>query len=152
VIVYHGTTKRAAEAIRREGLKPHRASAYKILLPDGKTMEEYDELGLAMAEAEGTEAAYFSPNPRTAMQYAVFRTNYELSEYGQLVTAPGLGEFTKIAPTPKPKRKETPAVVVLDVPDDFAEKNFLTDIGDYDAMMCTCEIGPEHVVKILEAK
>jgi len=150
VIIYHGTTKRAAEAIRREGLKPHRVSAYKILLPDGKTMEEYDEIGLEMAGAEGTEATYFSPNPRTAMQYAVFRTNYELSEHGQLVTAPGLGEFIKIESTPK--RKEVPAVVVLDVPDDFAEKNFLTDISDYDAMLCTCEIGPEHVVKVLEAK
>ncbi len=124
VVVYHGTTKTAAESIKREGLIPHRETAFNFERTD-------DDAGsIRNAPYEQIPLVYVTPIKEMAEAFARFRAKYERAKDGAIVQWGGLNEPEKrTANDPRPaqlkkldSRREVtaePAIVELTLPENF---------------------------------
>ena len=119
VVVYHGTTKTAAESIKREGLKPKTDSAFRLARTDWPPQV-----------IETHELAYVTPVKAMAEAFARLRARYERAPQGALLHWSGLmkpAEQREMGEAPAPMRKLTserkpdavPAIVELALPDDW---------------------------------
>ena len=141
---YHGTTMNAAQQIKREGLKPNReAKSYNLMRETefGRTIRLRDMPG------ENQPVTYVTTNPEMARGYAKFRTQYEMAGKGEAVVHATTGaEFRKLDPSCG--CKETPAMVVLDLPEELTDQ-FQMDIQDFNgAFIHYGVIPPEYIVDI----
>ena len=145
MLFYHGTTKRVAEVIKKEGLKPHRSSAYNVEVENwfGGRRKLRDMIG------EDLDVLYLTPFKERAELYASFRARYEMAEDGQpIVFHPLVATQYKIGNSCG--CKEEPTILVFDIPEDI-ERKFHSDIQDHSAAICQCEIPPDYIVDMLPA-
>ena len=141
---YHGTTMNAAQQIKREGLKPNReAKSYNLMSETwfGPPIHLRDLPG------ENLPVVYVTTNSEMARGYAKFRTQYEMVGKGEAVVHEATGvEFRKLDPSCG--CKETPAVVVFDLPEELTDQ-FHIDIQDFNAAFIHYGvIPPEYIVDI----
>ena len=142
MLYYHGTTKRSAEAIRREGLKPHRETAYELVVH-----RFFGDHKLRDVEGEDESLIYVSPDKNLAMSYAIFRAEYEKAKKGTELEHP-IYHTTFVKDTNVVHRPSKPALVVMDIPKEI-ERKLERDVQDSgEAYVCACVIGPEHIKRI----
>lgn len=144
MLYYHGTTQKAAEAIQREGLKPHRETAYQV-----KSAWAGDDLRTAPGEDE--QVIYITKHKALAEKFAVFRAQYEMAQPGDLIPwEVNNGQFKSMS-AESCDCIEYPVVLTLDIPMEI-EALLEGDVQDDRAVVCACVIGPKHIVKVEEAR
>lgn len=136
MIFYHGTTRRAAEAIQREGLRPHREKTYNMLTWYGANMTEIDGW---------RPVVYLAKDKEIANRYANFRTTYEMAEHGAVVEVAGLSAFTKQAEACG--CVEEPVILSVDVPDELLSL-VDRDPEDHTGFVCECSLEPQYILGI----
>jgi hypothetical protein len=141
VIYYHGTTKRIAEAIQREGLRPHRETAYDTAI-NGWPLRELP--------GEAEQVIYLTKFKGLATQFAIFRAKYEMAQPGENIITDFFPEQNKNFSARSCECVEEPVVIALDVPKEI-EKQLDQDIQAAQGKICACTIGPEHIVKVMPA-
>lgn len=143
MLFYHGTTRRVAEVIKREGLKPHRSSAYNVESDDwfGGRRKLRNMLG------EDMDVLYLTPYKERAELYASFRARYEMAEDGQSIVFHPMAK-TQYKIGNSCGCKEEPTVLVFDIPESV-QRNFHRDIQDPSAAICQCEIPPDYIVDMV---
>ena len=138
MIFYHGTTLKAAEAIKKEGLKPHRETRFRLFFP---------ELGREMKDSDGVEqeenVVYLVQDPRNAKEFVNFRALYERAPINtKLIWSDGEPFGIKNVAERDPDAK--PAVVVVDIPNQLASKLDADTQSDY-GIVCRCVIPPQYI-------
>jgi hypothetical protein len=101
--VYHGTIKQYAERIKREGLKPEPARAFRLA----------DLKGIELRDAERVQA-HVTLSPVIASVYAKFRADYEEAPKGQWIEFGGVPWYQKT--TDEQLQDATPVVVEFHLP------------------------------------
>lgn len=117
--LYHGTTLKSANSIKKEGLKPEPSKAFNIQL-ESFGFEVDANVPLRKSEPEGF--VYLSDDLEFAKQMARYRTGYERALPGEKVCDPQIPEdcFTKI--DGKQDKTAKPALVTFDIPADMFYK------------------------------
>ena len=142
--VYHGTTKKAAQSIKAQGLKPNLADSFRLIRDDGQPITLH-------------AWAYVTPDKKMAESFARFRTAYERARYGAEVN---WGKFSSNLPSSeqakmvklskKRQASAVPAVVELELPDTW-ESRFLPDpSGPDDEGLVTPDVIPAQYVSSVE--
>jgi hypothetical protein len=146
--VYHGTTKTAAESIKREGLKPNLQDAFKLWRTDYLT------------EVRKRPYAYVTTDKAMAEAFARFRAAYERATEGTTIywrgtdseakqQAEGIdpAEFVKMTADRQPYAE--PALVEIDLPDTW-KNSFKPDPAGPDShgLVYPDTIPAEYVAKI----
>lgn len=135
MLYYHGTIKTAAEAIRREGLRPHREKTYDMMTFYGANMRDIDGW---------KPLVYLAKDKALANMYAHFRAAYEAAPYGTEVSVAGLAPFTKNATA---IFNDEPVIVTVDLPTEL-ESQVAMDWEETRGFTCSCEIDPAHILHI----
>lgn len=141
MLFYHGTTERVSKAIQREGLRPHRETAYKM-------SDDYTE-DFRKLPGEQAQTIYITENRRWANAFARFRADYEMADNGEAIIFGEGASFYKKGNSCECKEK--PVVIVFDVPENIARK-FEYDIQAYEGLVCECILGPEYIKEIVPAE
>ena len=139
MLYFHGTTRRVAEAIQREGLRPHRETAYAI-----KT-----EFGLNLRELRGEkdQVVYLTKHRDEAESFAHFRARYEMAQPGEAVSVPMFPTQYKAYEAASCNCIEEPVLIAFDIPEELEHK-FTVDIQDYRAKVCACVIPPQYIKSV----
>jgi hypothetical protein len=149
VLYYHGTTKRRAEAIQREGLVPHREYVYDMSAHDMLSMFfgiENERRRWKDYPSEQEPFVYVTKDKLAATGYAVFRAEYEMASKGDKLVHPTYGsEFIKFGDSCK--CKEEPVVIAFDIPLALASA-FEGDNSDYNGYVCRCTVEPKYIKAI----
>lgn len=110
--VYHGTTLSAAQSIKRDGLKPHRSTAFHFIAPNGRRLQDRPE--------EKIPLAYVTLIRKVAENFAKFRVDYLATPKGKQIPGTDRMPWVKTSATIDVNAK--PALVILDLPDDWKSK------------------------------
>jgi hypothetical protein len=145
MIFYHGTTLDAARQIQKQGLIPHRESAYQLVDDNGDYLRDMP--------GEDKPYIYLQSQEQIAEDYARFRAMYERANYGQLIDT---GDASQLAAMEKITRKRNPnakpALVTFDVPEAMASQ-FEMDYQNWDGgHVCLCVIPPKYITSVTEVR
>lgn len=134
--LYHGTTLKSAESIRKEGLKPEPKLAFD-------TERDFFFGSSHLRENDGS--VYLSKKKKFAADMARFRVAYDATPVNERVK--GFPTFTRVAAGEI--TKETPAVITFDIPEN-AVKLYEDEQALGVGLKCDCVIPPEYVVSVQE--
>jgi len=143
MIFYHGTTLDAARQIQKQGLVPHRESAYQLV----------DDRGDYLRDMPGEDKPYIylQDNPTIARNYAIFRANYERAHKGEQIEVDMLlSEMYKTASEQNPNAK--PALITFDIPSTIARKLKRDPQNWQGGHVCLCMIPPKYITSVTEVR
>jgi hypothetical protein len=139
LIIYHGTTVQAANKIKKEGLIPHRESAFDTIRSDDGV-----RLRAPYMPMETEERTYVTTKKTIAVMFAQFRTKYERAKPGEAIP---WGNIEMIKHSGRQMKTANPAVIQFDIPDSWKDKleEDVQAISLYGALTCLCTIPPQYV-------
>lgn len=141
MIFYHGTTVKAAEDIRRNGLKPYPAERMNVVIDSAVGMYN------VIRDEHGGAASHITRFRDVAWGYAKFRQDYEQALPNTWLKVDGLNRSKKLATTRDIHAEG--AVVTFDIPTDYFEDNFVEDEHDWrGCYVSTATIPAKYVSKI----
>ena len=139
MLYYHGTTRRVAEAIQHEGLRPHRETAYEITTEFGDNFRELP--------GEKDQVVYLTKHRDEAESFAHFRARYEMAQPGEAVSVPMFPVQYKAYESASCNCIEEPVLIAFDIPEELEHK-FTADIQDKRAKVCACVIPPQYIKSV----
>jgi hypothetical protein len=142
MIFYHGTTLDAARQIQKQGLVPHRETAYDLIDAIGRKLRDMP--------GENRPYIYLDIDRDMAQSYAKFRAAYERADYQEPIDGGMAMRPLKLAKEKNPNAK--PAVISFDVPSTIARKFKLDMQEPRGARVCLCMIPPKYITSVTEVR
>jgi hypothetical protein len=143
MIFYHGTTLDAARQIQKQGLIPHRESAYRL-------KDLYRGVILRKLQGEDKPYIYLQSEKDIAEDYARFRAAYESSAYHAVIDMPRLEPMVKLARKRNPDAK--PALITFDL-SEYMSRQFTMDPQNWQGgHVCLCVIPPKYITSVTEVR
>lgn len=141
VIAYHGTTESAAEQIKREGLRPHRQTAFQIQIAGTQAI-------LRNEPEEQMPWAYVTFNRDVAESFAHLRANYERVPKSSIIPdtcVRFVNEFVKLSDRVNPSAR--PALVEITLPPSWKRK-LTQDPAHTHGFVTSTPIPPKYIARV----